>query len=371
MNRTVERDKTLLVDGPASVTVLSGNVEVFGLRVRKDYRIVIREGRRLPFFAGETASLNISVGENASVKEVDGDTVPTSWAESSDRLMQFQKRPVVVMVIGKTDSGKTSFCTYLVNRLFSPKQRVAVLDGDLGQSEIGPPCTVGYAFVSEPLTEMYNLKLRNAFFVGFTSPNGALDKMLEGMISMKSEILDESRDFVIINTDGWVEGEEAVKYKVKLAEKLEPDVVLFIQQKDELKPLLTALKKFVTIMAESPQAAKQRDTAKRKNLRDLSYAKYLMGAKVKSLPLNYLKIEGENTMSNRLNEEKGLLLGLHDNQRRFLGIGVLVKVDLARKTLKVLTSVSEKPAIITLGKVTLDENLRETTIVSPIDNALC
>ena len=368
MNQKVEEGKTLLVDGPAAVTVTSGKVEVFGMCVRKDHRIVVREGKRLPFFAEETSNLSISLGENASLKEVEGDTVPSSWVETFGRLIQLLKRPVVTMVIGKTDSGKTSFCTYLINRLFSHKKRIAILDGDLGQTEIGPPGTVSYAFVSEPLTEMYNMKLRNGFFVGSTSPNGALDKILEGMILMKSEITNESADFVIINTDGWVEGEEALKYKVKLAEKLEPDVVFFVQQKDELQPLITALKKFTAIILESPQVAKQRDTAKRKNLRDLNYAKYLAGAKLKAMPLNYLKIEKENAMANKLKEEKGLLLGLQNNHRRFLGIGILINVDLARKTLRVLTSVSEKPAIITFGKVTLDENFRETSIMLPYDN---
>lgn len=59
MNRIVEKGKTLLVDGPASVTVTSGNVEVFGSKANIASKIVIREGKRLPFAVHETAAFEI------------------------------------------------------------------------------------------------------------------------------------------------------------------------------------------------------------------------------------------------------------------------------------------------------------------------
>jgi polynucleotide 5'-hydroxyl-kinase GRC3/NOL9 len=202
--RTVEPGKTLLVDGPASVAVVSGKVEVLGFPVKCARRVVVREGKRLPFFTLETASFDISLGENALVEEVGGNTIPPSWAESADALRSFQKKPVVAMVMGKVDSGKTTYCTYLINRLLDAKQRVAILDGDLGQSDIGPPCTVAYAFATKPLTELYELKADNALFVGVTSPSEAMNKTIEGVASMKAEILEMAADFVIVNTDGWV-----------------------------------------------------------------------------------------------------------------------------------------------------------------------
>jgi polynucleotide 5'-hydroxyl-kinase GRC3/NOL9 len=358
MKQTVERGKTLLVDGPASVLVVSGKAEVLGFPVKSTRKIVIREGKRLPFFIVETASFDISLGENASVEEVDGNTIPPSWVESFEVLMSFQKKPVIAMVVGKADSGKTSFCTHLINKLVSAKQKVAIIDGDLGQSDIGPPCTVACAFITMPLTELYSLKTENAFFVGATSPSEAVSKTIEGLALMKAEILERTADFVVVNTDGWVEGEEAVKYKAQLAEMLEPDVVLCIQQKNELELLLAALK-FRKIVVDSSFAVKQRSTEKRKNLREMSYAKYLTDAKVRSLPLNQLAIEEKTALPIRQGEGGGLLLGLYGAQRKFLGIGILREVDSVRKTLKVLTSVSAKPSSVAFGKVRLDKNLKE------------
>jgi polynucleotide 5'-hydroxyl-kinase GRC3/NOL9 len=362
MNQTVEMGKTLLVDGPASVLVVSGKVEVFGFSVKTASRIVIREGKRLPFAVVETANFDISLGENAGVEEVDGNTVPQSWIESFELLRGVQKEPVTAMVLGRVDSGKTSFCTYLINRLIGEKQKVAVLDGDLGQSDIGPPCTVAYAFAVKPVTDLYTLEAENAFFVGVTSPSEAVNKTIRGMALMKAEILGKAADFVVVNTDGWVEGEEAVKYKARLAEELNPDVIFCIQQKDELAPLLVALAKFRKTAIDSPLAVRQRSREKRRDLRELGYVKYLRDAKVKSWSLKLLAIEEPSVAPIRQGEEGGLLLGLYDSQRKFLGIGILCKVDYVRKTLKLLTSVSEKPSSITFGKVRLDKNLKEIPI---------
>jgi polynucleotide 5'-kinase involved in rRNA processing len=61
----------------------------------------------------------------------------------------------------------------------------------------------------------------------------------------------------------------------------------------------------------------------------------------------------------RKGEEEGLLVGLHNGSRRFLGIGVVQEIDYVRKTMKVLTPVSEEVSIVVLGKIRLDKNMKE------------
>lgn len=358
LKQTVEQGKTLLAAGPAAVLLVSGKAEVLGFQVKDNRRIVIREGKQLPFFVTENAVFDVSLGENASIEEVDGNTVPASWADAVKVLMGFQKKPVVSLVMGKADAGKTSFCTYLVNNLVNARNKVAILDGDLGQSDIGPPCTVAYAFVDKPLIELYGLKAENAFFVGATSPSEAVNETIEGLALMKSELLDKAADFVVVNTDGWVEGEDAVAYKTQLAKAIEPDVIFCIQQKNELEPLLetAALRKMVI---ESSSAVKPRSPEKRRNLREMSYAKYLTGAKVKSIPLNQLKLEEKTALKIKQGVERGLLLGLYGSQSKFLGIGIMHGFDHKRKTLKVFTPVSATPVIVVFGKVRLNECFKE------------
>ena len=429
MNRTVEKNKTLLVDGPASVVLISGKAEAFGATMTTAGRVVIREGKRLPFAVRETANFDISLGENATAEEVDGDTVPASWTDSWQELMKISSRPVVALVLGTVDSGKSSFCTYLVNKAVSEKRKVAVVDGDLGQSDIGPPCTVAYNLISKPITDLFNLQARNAIFVGFTSPNRVTNKVIEALLALEKESLTGNPSLLIVNTDGWVEGECAVNYKVELVKTLEPQIIFCIQQKDELAQVCDTVGNFRKIMVESPQAVRQRDTEKRKSLRELGYIKYLKGSKVQSLSLGWIKVEdselfglcqthpgarqaskiygllgmkplhvaefgdricvvigrrrwiegdrikklqevtGKKVVVTRKGEEEGVFAGLYNASRKFLGVGVLQEIDYLRKSVKVCTPVSGDIGILALGNVRLDRNMKELPAIADENGA--
>ncbi len=419
MDINVADGKTLLVDGPASVMLASGKAEVFGYTLRNMEKVVIRDGKRMPFFVMEPATFNVSLGENANVEEVGGNTIPPSWDKAYGELSAIQTRPAIALVLGTVDSGKTSFCTYLANRLLNEKHKVAILDGDLGQSDIGPPCTLAYAFVPRHITDLFNLEAKNAFFVGVTSPSKAIEKVINGLALLESEILEGNPDFVIVNTDGWVEGEDAVNYKVQLIEKIGPSILYCIQQDEKLKPLLEAVKGFKTVIIDSPQTIKQRSREKRRSLRELGYIKYLKNSKVQSIPMSWLKIEseeflvpGKNFLDRRREmeiydllgmkplymvelkdkvyvvigrnrwinpenikgaeetlgkkvvvafkgDEKGLLLALHNDEGKFLGVGVLREIDYRRKVVKIFTPVSNGISTVIFGRVRLDENLKE------------
>ncbi len=291
--RTVEKDKTLLVDGPASVMVNSGSAEVFGALIKQGYKVLIREGKRLPFYVEDMATFDVASGESAYIEEVEGNTIPVSWTKSFEELVMSDKKPTTVMVLGGVDSGKSSFCTYLANRLLREKKKIVIIDGDLGQSDIGPPGTVAYTFVTKPVTDLFNMETKNVLFVGVTSPSMAISKVVESLVLLKNEVLHSNPDFIVVNTDGWVEGEDAVSFKNRLVEELGPDVIFCIQQKEELTPILKALEKWNKSVVDSPLAVRQRSREKRRSLRELGYVKYLKDAKVQSIPLNWLKIEDD------------------------------------------------------------------------------
>ncbi len=112
----------------------------------------------MPFLAQEPASFSVSLGAGAVAQETPKSTIPNSWTASVNELLElYSGKLVVAMVVGGVDSGKSSFCTYLTNCLVSAKRRVAVLDEDLGQSDVGPPCTVAYAYVARPVTDLLTL----------------------------------------------------------------------------------------------------------------------------------------------------------------------------------------------------------------------
>ncbi len=416
MKRKVEKDRTLLVDGPASVNHISGEVEVLGAKLMKGEKVVIREGKRVPFMIKKRATFDLTLGEDASFEEVEGSTIPSSW-EDALKEIKVCKKPLTVMVMGDVDSGKTSFCTYLVNQALGMKWKVAIIDADLGQSDVGPPSTIGFSRVTTPIKDLFEIEAEKAFFVGLTSPSQVMYRVIEGLTELKNSVEGEDVDLLAINTDGWISGEEAVSYKVGLTKKVVPDMVVGIQETDELAPMLTALKETKTLAINSPPAIKKRGQEKRRVLRELGYKKYLKKAKVRSFPLNWVRVErvlvgtGISPQAERIEEikellgtipvyceenpttlfivlrrniwideelirkveesfekwvrvirdgeEEGLLVGLHDDKGVFLGIGVLDGIDYRRRVMKVYTPVTEKVSSIRVGQTKLDKRGRE------------
>ena len=231
--------------------------------------------------------------------------------------------------------------------------------------------------------------------MGSTSPSGAISKVIEGLLYLKTIVIDGGVDFLVINTDGWIEGEEVSSYKVRLAEEVVSSVVVGMQKENELTPILDALDGVKVITIDSPQLIQPRNRAKRKLLRELSYKKYLKGAKIQSFSLSWINVEDSvlgsggplyrkrlETLINLLGkrpvyseeaidvllvvlrknefikdkpiiaveeyfektvkviregDEEGLLVGLKDEKDHFLGIGILTEVDYKRKTLKIYT----------------------------------
>ncbi len=348
----------MLVDGPASVRLVSGKAEVFGYPLKESQRVLVREGKRLPFFINEQSTFEVSLGANSGLAETTGNTNPSSWDKPVEAISAVQKRPVVALILGAADCGKSSLCTYLFNKLVDGKCRVAVLDGDVGQSDIGPSSTVGYGIASKRIPQLYNLKLKNAFFVGVTSPVTAMSKTIEGLAAMEAEILRSQVDFVLINTDGLVSGEVAAKYKSDLVKALKPDVIVGIQTQDELAPLIAALETPVMVV-EPSFALKQRPPEKRKVLREMTYLRYLKNAKLLCVPKSQVTIEPRSALPKNQEPEKGILLGIYGKGTRFLGIGVLREINQVRKTLKVQTSISAIPKKIVIGKVVVNQKLQE------------
>ena len=70
----------------------------------------------------------------------------------------------VTLVIGVVDAGKTTLVTRLAAALASPGDLVGVVDADLGQSDIGPPTTVGLGLVHGAIDRLDQAEVVAEFF---------------------------------------------------------------------------------------------------------------------------------------------------------------------------------------------------------------
>jgi polynucleotide 5'-hydroxyl-kinase GRC3/NOL9 len=144
------------------------------------------------------------------------------------------------LVIGEIDAGKTTLVSGLANALLARGLTVGIVDADLGQSEIGPPTTVGLGRVGRPLTRMGDTELVAMHFVGVTTPAAAMAGALVATRRMVDRARREHVARILVDTSGLVTGEVGRALKQSKIDLLDPDLVVALQRGRECEPILVA-----------------------------------------------------------------------------------------------------------------------------------
>ena len=73
---------------------------------------------------------------------------PKEWYALLDVL---EREKGIAIILGATDTGKSTLAKFLITHLCKQGLKVALVDADIGQSFLGPPTTIGLAvFKSDP-----------------------------------------------------------------------------------------------------------------------------------------------------------------------------------------------------------------------------
>lgn len=421
MKKLVEKGKTLLISGPTAVILIDGKATILGSNLIPNKKIVIRKGKILPFEIEENSVFNIILSEISTIKEVVGSTIPNSWRKTTKEILS-QPKPYTVLTIGGVDCGKTTFCTFLANHSLRLGYRTVIIDADLGQTDIGPPTTIGFSFVQDPVYDLFYLKAQNIFFTGITNPSTVTDRIIEGLYLFKQQAEKNKTQVTIINTDGWTQGEGAKEFKIALVKVLLPQATIGIQQGNELEHIFKPAEDdgFKIYRLNYSPAVRIKDRETRKELREQSYKKFLRKNVLRNLPMKWIQLEytplsngaslnidklieleeiiGRRVVyceetSNELfivleedqighevsvklkeflkkrfyivnnGDERGLLVGLLDQHHQFLGLGVISKIEYKQQNLKIFTSCKEKISIVQFGQMKINKNGKELGVI--------
>jgi polynucleotide 5'-hydroxyl-kinase GRC3/NOL9 len=161
------------------------------------------------------------------------------WRETIESLAETGG---TTLILGGTDTGKTTFCTLLANATLERGERVAIVDADIGQSEIGPPGCVSLGLPDAPVAALSQIPPARFAFVGATSPRHHL---LEHAVAVRQmcDCARSSQPFLLlIDTTGMIQGPAARRLKQSKLTLLQPDHVVAIQQKAECEALLSPLR---------------------------------------------------------------------------------------------------------------------------------
>lgn len=218
--------------------------------------------------------------------------ITDEWRKAVEVISEAERRPLVVMVVGAVDTGKTSFCAYLARALFERGIKVAVVDADLGQSDIGLPTTIGMGFVSHPIEKLSEVKCQAAYFVGSVSPVGFLLPTVTGTKLMVERALALGAEAVVMDTDGLVHGGAGFALKQHTFELVRPTHVVLLQRVNELSVFNRRWNGILWTKVLSvgvPSSVSEKTREQRREFRERKFREWLSQCGELLLPLDQLK----------------------------------------------------------------------------------
>jgi polynucleotide 5'-hydroxyl-kinase GRC3/NOL9 len=346
--------------------------------------------------------------------------ISTTWVSALESIVA-AARPTVVCVIGGVDAGKTMLCAYLANALTERGVRTAIVDADVGQSDIGPPSTIGWGLIDRPMSHLSEVHCSGCYFVGSTAPVGLLLPTVIGAKKMTDAALNAGAEVVIVDTTGLVHGSLGRELKSRKIEMLMPSFVLALQRQSELEAILRGWENSACVkvlrLNVSPQVSSKSQN-QRQSTREEKFRQHFASAQSRTIPLEKMTLRetwllngkplpkdtyvhlSRTLRSNVLHAEQvsdtllivadapvsqepfpllrsrfnvtgilvidhsllvGLLAGLLDEEENCLGLGLVEYFDFVRRQLRLLTPVADVQRIarVVFGRIRLNRQGEE------------
>lgn len=217
---------------------------------------------------------------------------PPEWEEPINKIIEM---PGIAVVVGAVDTGKTTFCTMLANRAYRAGIPTAVVDGDVGQSEIGPPTSVALGLVDSEIRSLGDLKPHSLYFVGSTSPVGHLLAAVTGVKTRCDLARSMGREMIITDTTGMIRGLIGRKLKTAKIEMLRPRHLIALQRTQETEHILRFFDTWENCKIHRlpvPSVVKPKPPTLRAQRRAVRFQEYFEGSEIRTLSLEHLATAG-------------------------------------------------------------------------------
>ena len=282
-------------------------------------------------------------------------SAPREWF---DFLHVLEEERGVAIILGATDTGKSTLAKFLVTNLCKRGLKMALVDADIGQSFLGPPTTIGLSvFKSDPNWEIV-LSPPEIFFVGSTTPEGHFPIHLKGLKMMVDKAPSYGAEVIIVDTTGFVLGEAGKELKRRKIDLLSPRFIIALQKSDEIEHILELYKEnslYKIYRLPLSDQVKPRSMEERRIYRTNRFQDYFRHSTIYELVINEVQIEGEVLDANgdtipldwalRIN---GLLIGLKDSNDETLALGVIRNYFEEKKVVRVFTPLRDIQGVKTI-----------------------
>ena len=398
MIKKIDKGHTLIVRGPARITLLKGEITVIGKKfvskkeidtsedtnIGNNNVIIIPSAQCYPIFATEESSIELYTNIEENLTIIEENTISPRWVEIKDAIIENLKQGsqphLKIMVLG-ISSGKTTLIKYLANNFLKEGFKGGYLDSDLGQQNIYIPTTINIGNIDNYIISSHNIKSEKTEFIGVTFPKGnykfivshASKRLIDEYIEKNKEI-----DFVLIDTDGWIKTEAGIVYKNFFIKTVDPDILIVfhdneVEELQTIEDTSSELRKErkLFLIEEDNKYFYEKDKDERRFLRQSQFSKKFEEFRKISIPLDDMKfmkaeydteedkiIEREINLDDLINlPYHYVIIGLVTEDSELVEIGLLFTVNVEKNYILLYSNLTYKQQLsikkIMLGSLRL------------------
>lgn len=244
-----------------------------------------------------------------------------------DLLEKLCREPGVALLLGATDSGKSTLARHLVAGLTATGLKVALVDADVGQSALCLPGTVGVKLFRSP-ADLANYRCEYFSFLGSANPARLVPRLLEATGRL-TELARSRAEVVLIDTTGLISGELGRGLKLAKIRVTIPDQIIALQRREECEPILGQLDEVLIHRLHPHPEVRTRSQESRSRTRRERLAAYFAAAGAEML-LNWDEVElyrlGERVSLRHELLAAGTVIGLNHGEET-LGLGLVTEAD--------------------------------------------
>jgi polynucleotide 5'-hydroxyl-kinase GRC3/NOL9 len=260
-----------------------------------------------------------------------------AWEEA---FIKIREKGKSALIVGPPDSGKTTFSLRLVNFLVDQGNIVGIVDADIGQSDIGPPTTIGLGIVKEKLTHLTEVTPKSLYFVGRVSPEGRFLETLVGTKKLFQKAFELGAEKVVVDTSGLVSWPQGIKLKFYKIELLKPDHLVITEGTESLTKLVSLCQNtsINIIQLQKPPSVRKKSFSERASFRERRFREYFKNSSIVSLPFS--QFQTFNTLSlpaSYISKEtlKNTLVGLGSSYDEIKGLGIIQEINPKEKIFQI------------------------------------
>ncbi|MFX1379125.1 MAG: Clp1/GlmU family protein [Promethearchaeota archaeon] len=381
MIKDVSKGHTLLIKGPARITLIEGKVDVFGKIFTPGTEkaplessnlndvLIVPSAHSYPIYAVEKSKIEIYIKTEENLINIEENSISPNWSEIKDAIIKIIKQnqgiPIKIMVLG-ISSGKTTFIKYLANNFLKEGLKGGYLDSDLGQQIIYVPTTINIGSIENYIVSSENINSEKTVFIGATFPKGDY----KFIVSLSSRRLiddyiakNKSINFVLIDTDGWIKTEAGILYKNFFIKTVDPDVLIIFH--DETIEELQTIEKTssssrkdrkIYLIKDKNKYFYEKDKDERRFLRQSQFSKKFEEFRKISIPLDMMKfIKKEYDKEKDQIFEKEIdvydlvnlpyhyvIIGLMSEKSELIEIGLLFTVNIEKNYILLYSNLTYK-----------------------------